>query len=80
MAPGYIYILMINELNAIGADLRKFVDDIMTPLCSIAEEVLKGTTGEIQLAPNEIQDYYLLFIKMNSFVTKKVKLQKFVAT
>jgi hypothetical protein len=52
----------------------------MTPLCSIAEEVLKGTTGEIQLAPNEIQDYYLLFIKMNSFVTKKVKLQKFLAT
>ena len=47
----WIYILMINDLDANGVDLWKFVDDT-----TIAEEVPKGTTSEIQLATDEIQD------------------------
>ena len=42
---------MINDLNANGVDLWKFVDDT-----TITEEVPKGDTSKMQLATNEIQD------------------------
>jgi hypothetical protein len=51
LGPWLIYILMINDLSANGVVLWKFVDDT-----TIAEEVPKGTTSEIQLATDEIQD------------------------
>ena len=47
----WLYILMINDLNANGVDLWKFVDDT-----TIAEEVPKGAISKMQLATNEIQD------------------------
>ena len=47
----WLYILMINDLNANGVDLWKFVDDT-----TIAEEVPKGDISKMQLATNEIQD------------------------
>ena len=47
----WLYILMINDLNANGVDLWKFVDDT-----TITEEVPKGDTSKMQLAANEIQD------------------------
>ena len=47
----WLYILMINYLNANGVDLWKFVDDT-----TIAEEVPKGDISKMQLATNEIQD------------------------
>ena len=42
---------MINDLNANGVHLWKFVDDN-----NITEKVPKGTTSEIQLAIDELQD------------------------
>jgi predicted extracellular nuclease len=42
---------MINDLNANGVHLWKFLDDT-----TITEKVPKGTTSEIQLATDEIQD------------------------
>ena len=47
----WLYILMINDLNANGVDLWKFVDDT-----TITEEVPKGDTSKMQLATNKIQD------------------------
>ena len=47
----WLYILMINDLNANGVDLWKFLDDT-----TITEEVPKGDTSKMQLATNEIQD------------------------
>ena len=47
----WLYILMINDLNANGVDLWKLVDDT-----TIAEEVPKEDISKMQLATNEIQD------------------------
>ena len=47
----WLYILTINDLNANGVDLWKFLDDT-----TITEEVPKGDTSKMQLATNEIQD------------------------